>query len=216
MVPGIDNNRLVSGVALRLAPSLLAAGFDVLTFDLRGEGESGGEPITFGAREQWDVLGAVREVQARGAGRVGVLGFSLGGASSILAAARSPDIAALVVESSFADLTQVFTRQLADGYRLPPPVVDYGLSLYRWLSGTDPADVSPVGVIGAIGPRPVLIVQGTADATVPVTDSDRLLAAAAPGTERWLVPGGRHAESYYADEAGYASRVTGFFSAAMP
>ena len=216
LVPGLDNNRLVSGIALRLAPSLLAAGFDVLTFDLRGEGESGGEPITWGAHEQWDVLGAVREVQARGARRVGVLGFSLGGASSILAAARSPDIVALVVESAFADLTTVFTRQLADGYHLPSPVVDYGLALYRWLSGTDPADVSPVRVIGAIAPRPVLIIQGAADETVPVSDSDQLLAAAGPGTERWLVAGGRHAESYYTDETAYASRVTGFFNAAMP
>ncbi len=216
IVPGIDNNRLVSGIALRLAPGLLAAGFDVLTFDLRGEGESGGDPITFGAREQWDVLGAVHEAQAHGAQRVGVLSFSLGAASTILAAARSPDIVAVVADSSFADLTETLTRGLEDTFHLPAPAVAYGLALYRLLSGTDPNDVAPVRVVGSIALRPVLIIQGTADDTVPVSDSERLLAAAGPTTEWWLVPGGRHAESYFVDEREYLSRVTRFFAAAMP
>ena len=216
IAPGIDDNRLVSGITLRLAPGLLAAGFDVLAFDLRGEGESGGGPITFGAREQWDVLGAVREAQARGASRVGVLGFSMGGVSAILAAARSPDIVALAVDSTFADLTDTFTRQLGDFY-LPAPLIAYGLDLYRVLSGTEPNDVSPVRVVGAIAPRPVLIIQGTADQTVPVSDSERLLVAAgASTTERWIVSGGRHVESYYVDEGEYLRRVTRFFTSAMP
>lgn len=216
IVPGLDNNRLVSGIALRLAPGLLAAGFDVLTFDLRGEGESGGVPITFGARERWDVLGAVREAQAHGDRRVGVLGFSLGAVSAILAAAGSPDIVAVVAESSFADLTETLTRELADADHLPAPAVAYGLALYSLLSGTDPNDVSPVRAVGAIAPRPVLIIHGAADQTVPVSDSERLLAAAgAPTADRWLVPGGRHAESYFADEGEYLSRVTRFFASAM-
>ena len=216
IAPGIDDNRLVSGITLKLAPGLLAAGFDVLAFDLRGEGESGRGPITFGAREQWDVLGAVREAKARGASRVGVLGFSMGGVSAILAAARSPDIVALAVDSTFADLTDTFTRQLGDFY-LPAPLIAYGLDLYRVLSGTEPNDVSPVRVVGAIAPRPVLIIQGTADQTVPVSDSERLLVAAGALTaERWIVPGGRHVESYYVDEGEYLRRVTRFFTSAMP
>ena len=216
LAPGIDNNRLVSRVALRLAPGLLAAGFDVLTFDLRGEGESGGEPITFGVREQWDVVGAVHEAQAHGARRVGVLGFSLGGVSAILAAAGAPEIVAVVAESAFADLTDALTREFRDQYHLPAPVADYGLALYRFLSGTEPNDVSPRRVVGAIAPRPILIIQGTADTTVPTTDAEQLLRAAGPTAAYWLVPDGRHAESYHADAAGYLSRVTSFFAAAMP
>jgi len=217
IVPGIDNNRLVSGIALRLAPGLLETGFDVLTFDLRGEGESGGDSITFGVREQWDVLGAVAEAQALGAKRVGVLGFSLGGVSSILAAARSQDITALVVDSTFADWTETLSRELGAAYHLPEPAVAYGLALYRLVSGTEPNEVSPVRAVGAIAPRPVLIIQGTADATVPVSDSERLLDAAGAATaDRWLVPGGRHNESYFADEGAYLGRVTTFFASAMP
>jgi fermentation-respiration switch protein FrsA (DUF1100 family) len=217
IVPGIDNNRLVSGIALGLAPGLLASGFDVLTFDLRGEGESGGDPITFGAHEHWDVLGAVQVVQAHGDRQVAVLGFSLGAASAILAAARSPDIVAVVADSSFADLTDTLTRELEGSDHLPGPVAAYALALYRLMSGTDPGDVAPERLVAAIAPRPVLLIQGTADQTVPASDSDRLLAAAATATtERWLVAGGRHAESYFVDPQAYLSRVASFFSASMP
>jgi len=213
---GIDNNRLAGGITPRLAPALLAAGFDVLAFDLRGEGESGGAPVTFGAREQWDVLGAVQEARSRGAQHVGVLGFSLGAASAILAAARSPEIDALVIDSGFFDLPEMLTRAMEDQYHLPGPLAAYGLLAYRLLSGTDPADVSPGRVIDEISPRPILLIQGTADETFPTSDSERLLAAAGGSTARlWLVPGGAHARSYFADPVGYARRVTAFFVDAL-
>jgi uncharacterized protein len=217
VVPGIDNNRLMSGVTLRLAPSLLAAGFDVLAFDLRGEGESGGEPITFGLREQWDVLGAVHAAQARGDRRVGVLGFSLGAASTILAAARSAEVDAVVADSAFADLRETLTRELEQSDHLPAPAAAYVLALYGLMSGTDPGEVSPVRAIARIAPRPVLLIQGGIDRTVPPVDSERLLSAAdRRSTVRWLVPGGSHAASYFADPVDYANRVVAFFAAAMP
>lgn len=216
IVPGIDDDRLVDGVTLGLAPTLLDAGFDVLAFDLRGEGESGGEPITFGAREQDDVLGAVALARARGAKHVGVLGFSLGAGASILATAASNEIDALVTDSAFAELTDTLRHGLEVNLHLPAPVATYALLFYPLLSGTDPATVSPVSVIGSIAPRPVLLIHGTADTTVPVGDSERLLRAAATATtERWLVEGGKHTHSYFVDPAAYTSRVTTFFETAL-
>ena len=217
IAPGIDNNRLENGITLRFAPALLAAGFDVLAFDLRGEGESGGAPITFGAREQWDVLGAVKEAKARGARRVGVLGFSLGAASAILAAARSADIDALVADSAFFGLEEMLAREMESRYHLPGPLAAYALLDYRLLSGTDPGDVRPGLVIGDIAPRPILLIHGLADETFPTSDSERLLAAAGGSAARlWLVPGGSHTRSYFADPVGYERRVIDFFVAALP
>jgi uncharacterized protein len=216
IAPGIDDNRLVSGVTLGLAPVLVAAGFDVLAFDLRGEGESGDGPITFGAREQWDVLGAVDAARARGASRVGVLAFSLGAGAAILAAAGSDAIDALVTDSAFADLEETLRREL-ERAGIPAPVVSYGLLFYPFLAGADLGSVSPVSAIGAIAPRPILLIHGTEDETVDVEDSGRLLAAAdARTTERWLVPGGRHTKSYLVDPEAYAARVLAFFERAMP
>lgn len=216
VVPGIDADRLVGGVTLALAPSLLDAGFDVLAFDLRAEAESGGGPITFGAREQGDVLAAVALARERCATRVGVLGFSLGAGASILATAASDDIDALATDSAFAELTDALRHELEANWHLPAPLASYVLLFYPLLSGTDPADVSPVSVISSIAPRPILLIHGTADETVPLADSERLLAAADPATtERWLVAGGRHTRSWFVDPVAYAARVTAFFEVAL-
>ena len=44
--------------AVDLASRLVAQGYNVLMFDLRGHGSSGGDQVSGGYFEQWDVLGA--------------------------------------------------------------------------------------------------------------------------------------------------------------
>ena len=216
IAPGSGQNRLAGDITLRLAPALVAAGFDVLAFDFRAEGESGGDTLTYGAREQNDVLGAVAAARAHGDRRVAVIGFSLGAASAILAAARSIDIDAVVADSSFADLRTTLARHLANAAHLPAPLVEYGLFLYGSLSGTDPASVSPETVVTRVGPRPLLFIDGTADDVVSPADSAVLWAAAGSTAQRWEVPGAGHVRSYDADPAAYTARVLRFFADAMP
>lgn len=212
---GIDDNRLVSGITLRLAPDLLAAGFDVLAFDLRASGESGGDEITFGLRESWDVLAAVEEARRHGASRVAVLGFSQGGAAAILAAARSSSVDAVVTDSAFAELDVTLSREAEGFYRLPPPVAAFATGLFAPVAGFDPATVRPIGVIGAIAPRPILLIHGDADATVAVGDAARLEAAAGPSASRWIVPGADHVKGYVVDPSGYTNRVLRFLETAL-
>ena len=214
IAPGIDDTRLAGGVTLRLVPPLLAAGYDILAIDLRAEGTSGGEMQTFGAAEQWDVLGAVATARRMGARRVAVVGFSLGGDAALLAAARDASIDAVWAESAFADLPGVFGHELTVNDHLPPPAAAYAGWLFRVLSGIDPADIAPVRAIAAID-RPVLLVHGDEDRTVPVADSDRLLRAAGGSVARWVVPGGTHALSYFADPAAYTSRVLEFLDRSL-
>jgi fermentation-respiration switch protein FrsA (DUF1100 family) len=44
----------------------------------------------------------------------------------------------------------------------------------------------------------------------------RQLAAAAPASEYWEVPGAGHARSYAADPAAYVERVASFFERSLP
>ena len=70
-------------------------------FDLRARGESGGNRSSEGDREQWDLLGAIDYVKARGipVERIGLLGFSLAAGVAILVAAQEPRIPAIVSDS---------------------------------------------------------------------------------------------------------------------
>jgi pimeloyl-ACP methyl ester carboxylesterase len=216
LAPGIDNNRLAGGISLPLAAGLVADGFDVLAFDFRGQGESDGDTLSFGAREQHDVLGAVAAARARGARHVAVVGFSMGTAAAMLAAARSPDIEALVLDSAFADLTDTLGNELRSTWHLPGPLVAYGLFLYGVLSGTDPATVRPADAIGALAARPLLFIAGADDRTVRPADGKAMAAAAGPSAEYVLVPGAGHVGAFSVDPPAYAARVRAFLAAAIP
>ncbi len=215
IAPGIDNNREVGGVALAITPSLLAAGFDVLALDFRAQGESGGDTLTFGAREQGDVAAAVAFMRDRGAARVAVLGYSLGAVSALLAAGPAR-IDAVVADSAFADLRTALGRQMGRAYGVPGPLVEYGLLLYALTSGTDPATVVPVAAVRAMPPRPLFFIAGADDAVVPVSDAEALAAAAPGGAALWIVPGGGHTTAYGADPTGYTARVLAFLAEALP
>ena len=82
----------------------LARRFTVLLVDLRYFGRSEGRVTTLGFMERGDLRRVVDVLAARGFDRVGVFGFSLGGAIAITAAAEEPRIGAVAAYSPFADL----------------------------------------------------------------------------------------------------------------
>ncbi len=63
-------------------------GYQVLTFDFRGYGESGGSKEI--DKLDLDVEAAIAEVRAQGAEKVVLMGASMGGTASLIAASREP------------------------------------------------------------------------------------------------------------------------------
>src|SRR5436305_2013193 len=92
---------------LPLALSFQQAGYNVLCFDFRAHGLSAGRFTSVGQHETRDVLGAVDYLRSRSAEvdptRIAVIGFSMGAVATIKAAARCPDIAAVVADSASSD-----------------------------------------------------------------------------------------------------------------
>jgi pimeloyl-ACP methyl ester carboxylesterase len=69
-----------------LAQQLAADGYRTLTYDFRGYGDSDGEKVI---TDIWrDVLAAVAFMRERGANRIVLIGASMGGTASLVAAAR--------------------------------------------------------------------------------------------------------------------------------
>jgi fermentation-respiration switch protein FrsA (DUF1100 family) len=212
ITPGIDANREMDGVTLALAPALLAAGWNVLAFDPRAEGQSDGATQTLGWSERWDVLGAVAEARRRGAERVVGLGSSMGGAATILAAADSPAIDAVIADSAYTRLDTALRHELEVDLRLPGPLASVTLWLSALLAGFDPAASAPVERIDQLAPRPVLLIHGTADRTVPADACRELADAAGPNATCWLVDGAGHTAAFTADPSAYTERVLAFLA----
>ena len=96
LAAGKDNPRVVS-----LAIELRDLGFEVLTYDSRGHGESGGL-CTLGYLERFDVAAAVDSVRGRGVPIV-VVGASMGAVAALSYAATGPEVAGVVAVSSPAE-----------------------------------------------------------------------------------------------------------------
>jgi uncharacterized protein len=87
---------------------LLDAGYNVLVFDLRGHGLSDGDYTTLGLTEPDDVATAVAFARSRDPGPIALLGYSMGGALAVETGARDADVAAVIEDSGYGSLDDVF------------------------------------------------------------------------------------------------------------
>ncbi len=198
------------GEALPPVRPLVEAGFGVLQI---GSRSCAGEAVTLGYREADDAAAGLAFLQSRpevAEARIGVFGFSMGGVAAIRAAARNPEIAAVVAEGGFYNLGEDFVEP---GERKSPPrtLFLYTLAGTFWLrTGANPWQISPVEDIARLSPRPVLLIYGENEA-----ESGRARAqfeAAGQPKELWIVPGGDHGRNHLVAGPEYERRVLAFFS----
>lgn len=108
-----DNGASKSSL-VNLAIALGEAGFDLLLFDFRAHGESGGARSTLGAQEKRDVLGAIDFVGA-GAERprqIGIYAVGTGAHAAVLAALDRPHVRVLVLDRLYPDVGFALGREV--------------------------------------------------------------------------------------------------------
>jgi fermentation-respiration switch protein FrsA (DUF1100 family) len=204
---------------LPLALRFRAAGYNVLVFDFRAHGMSEGRFTSVGHHETNDVLGAVAYLKSRpevDTQRIGVIGFSMGAAATIQAAARCTDIAAVVADSAYAAFLDAAHYSFSVVTRVPQFVVaPMAVRWAKWIVHVDPSQLRPIDVIARIAPRPVFITHGTLDEIVPVRHAHTLFAAAEEPKELWIVPDAHHVGARDADTDAYFVKVETFLRAAL-
>jgi pimeloyl-ACP methyl ester carboxylesterase len=196
---------------LGVAAPLARAGYRVLTFDLRGSGESGGDRFTLGAQEVGDVDGAVDYVRQRGLAPDGVnlVGFSMGGATVLLTAVDEPAVRAVVEDSGYADLRDLLNEQVPRVSGLPGFFTPGMVLAARALIGVDLYAIRPVDAMPRLAAAgvPVLIIHGEADSYVPPVNARRLAASYGPAVETLYIAGAGHVEAHLRSPTAYDERV---------
>jgi fermentation-respiration switch protein FrsA (DUF1100 family) len=186
-------------------------GYGVLAWDFRAHGESGGDFTSIGYYEVLDMKAALDFALAQpGVKHVGVWGGSMGAATAIRAAARYPQIEAVVADSSFDTLEGVFN------VRVPYPVLRPFIQFYAEMeTGVSLDNVRPVDEIGKISHRSVFVIQGLDDYSIPHESAQRLFEAAGEPKFIWeeAVAGHLTMRAVYAEE--YEARVIEFFELAL-
>lgn len=199
------------GSSFDLVARLVSRGLSVVMLDLRGHGESEGRRLTFGRRERHDVLGAVDFLLARGyeAGRIGVLGASMGAVSAIGAAAEEHAIGALVSDSAFADFGQLMREQFTRLTRLPRIFLGGAMVAARAFTGESLLRHSVTRNMERLRGRAVMVIHAAHDRMIGVSHAHALAGAA--GTSAWVTPARAHVGSFMAAREEYAHRVVEFF-----
>lgn len=201
---------------LVIGAALWRAGHNVLLFDYRGCGESDCARQSLAYHELQDVHAAIAYAQRRRPeARIGLIGYSMGASLAILTTAAEPLVQSVVVDSPFATMRDVIASTYQH-YHLPArPLLDLASALSGWCYGYTFDAVRPLDVIDRIAPRPLLMIHGSQDTTIPVDHAHRLYAAAGPGKALWIVDGAKHCAAYYLDRPTYIRRVTDFFAATL-
>jgi fermentation-respiration switch protein FrsA (DUF1100 family) len=197
------------------AAMLVENGYGALLIDLRNCGSSEGDLTTMGYLEVLDVGGALAFLSAQPENdpeRIGLLGHSMGGATALLAAARYPEIKAVVAESTFTSVEDNVSDSIQALTGLPPfPFAPLVVWFGEREAGVDISQVSPLDAITTISPRAILIVHGELDELLFVRNAHQLYAAAGEPKELYVIPNAGHGGLPQAQPEEYQERIVGFF-----
>ena len=194
------------------------SGYNALTFDFRGCGESEGNTTSVGFWEVEDLLGAIEYALSRpevDPNRLAVYGYSMGGAVTILAAARQPLIKAIVTDCAFASLDALLSSNFGYFYRLPNfPFRHTAVWWSRRFSQTAGKRVDPVEALKEMseaGRRlPHLVIHGQKDRGIGVENA-HLLYEYSPGPKRlWIVPEAGHVVATSLPPTEYMAQIDTF------
>jgi pimeloyl-ACP methyl ester carboxylesterase len=181
---GLSDNR---GSSVWLARHLGERGFDVVAYDSRAHGQSGGEACTYGFYEKRDLARVLDQLSL--AGPFFLLGNSMGAAVALQAAAEDGRIAGVVAISTISDLrTAAFERAPFFASRRE---IEEAFQIAESAGHFKVDEVSPVAAAARIA-CPVLLIHGEDDRETPPAHSRRVFAALQGDKHMLIVPGAGH------------------------
>ena len=150
---------------------LLSLGVAVFSFDFAGSGKSDGEYVSLGYYEREDLACVIAHLRATNVvSTIALWGRSMGAATSLMFGDRDPSIACMILDSPFADLTQLAEEMVEkgrdQGIIVPTFVVSVALRLIQGSvkkqANVNIKDISPISHADKCF-IPALIVAGEHD-----------------------------------------------------
>jgi hypothetical protein len=197
------------------ARMLARHGYGVLLLDARGYDGSEGDPNMLGWEGEKDIDAAVAWLQRRpdvSNGRIGGIGFSVGGEMMLQAAATNAGLRAVVSEGAgIRSLREHLLYGPRGWFTLPAAAVQ--TAAVAVLSGTPPPP-SLADVVTRISPRPLFLIYAGQGAGGEELNPDYYAALPRPKM-LWKIDEARHVGGLQALPREYERRVTRFFDRAL-
>ncbi len=210
VIIALDGPRGAIGSGVPPIDFLVRQGFGVLQIGSRACVKPKRAAVTLGGKELWDVEAALHFLKTQPfVNRIGVFGFSMGGATAIRSAARYPEIEAIIAEGGYFNLGE----DIVEPDLLEPiarKVFLYTVAFALWTqTGVNPWELSPVDDLPMISPRPVYLIYGEHE--IASGRGALQYQAARQPKDLWIVPGGGHGRNHLVAPEEYQQRVSTFF-----
>ncbi|CVK19414.1 alpha/beta hydrolase [Sporomusa sphaeroides] len=204
-------------VGLNYLDIYLNYGFNLLLIDLRAHGESGGNSVTWGNYEKYDLDQWVDWVGNRPQGMIGVHGISMGAATALMHAElneANKRVAFYIADSPYSDFETLLALQMERRLNLPGKVLTKLLLPYANVVAYFDArftfrQASPIRSVRNIT-TPVLYIHGEADKLVPASMSLELYHATKGPRQIYLFANAGHVTAIFNDRYQYGGIVRKF------
>ena len=204
----------------RLLPVLAELGWTSLCASYRNDPGTPADPDGIyrqGATEWIDVEAAVAHARDNGAESVILVGYSMGGqitANFLRRSSLAERVDAVVWDSPLLDWGPVIAAG-AEERGVPSWLVPLGMEASEMRAGVDYAALNQIRHADEFT-HPILLLHGDADATVPLSVSERFAAARPDLVTFEQFPGAGHVQSWNLDTERYETAVRDFLTTHTP
>ena len=190
-------------------------GHNTLLIDQRGHGKSGGEQITFGIKERFDVISWCDYVIERFGANVQIIlsGISMGAATVLMASGLElpKNVKGIIADCPYSSAEGIIRKVCTDmklWHKIMFPLVKIGARLYGGFN------ISEVTADGAVenSKTPILIIHGKGDKFVPCDMSDSIFKKCPKGAVYETFEGAGHGMSFVSDRNRYTKICTEFIN----
>ncbi|MGL5354167.1 MAG: alpha/beta hydrolase [Clostridium sp.] len=202
-------------VCLQFMDMFFEEGFNVLLVDMRSHGDSDGQYITYGQKEQEDLDLWVDLIRNRiGAdGVIGLHGQSMGGATVLMYGGNySEKVDFVIADCAYSSGKEIIRYQFKQSDAPFFPVYNI---LRRECKKKCDFDMDKISPMDAIKDKdiPVMFVHGTGDTVVPVTMSEEMFKAKVGDKNKLvIIPGAVHVGAYSKDKKTYVNAIKEFIN----
>lgn len=204
------------------AMDLWRLGYGVLLYDARNHGDSGAARVTLGYNERLDAEAAVRYLQteAHTTDKIVLFGISMGAATALLAAAETPEVAAVIADSSYLNFKDTSDHHIRLFFHIPAwPLAGEIRALMEWRGNFEGDQLDALAAVRRLGDRPAMFIAAANDRRMPPDIAQKLYDAAASSKRKLLVidgPGSEiHGHAYQADPPRYINEIAAFLQNAL-